>query len=111
MAKRFQFTVDHMVGRREIELVVTYSVSPGCPEQGPTYSCGGQPAEPPEVEIIAIKHNGQPFNVSGEEEDALLERAIERSGDDMADEYAAGQDWRYQEARDRQLMERWEREA
>ncbi len=111
MGKRFQFTVDHMVGREEIELVVTYRVTPGCPETGPTYACGGTPAEPDEVEIISIKHNGQPFNVSDEEEEALLDRAIERSGDDMADEYAAEQDWRYQEARDRQLMERWGREA
>ena len=60
-SRRFQFTVDHMVGRREIELVVTYSMTPGRPEQGPTYACGGQPVEPPEVEIIAVKHDGKPF--------------------------------------------------
>ena len=111
MGKRFQFTVDHMVGRREIELVVTYSVRPGCPETGPTYACGGTPAEPDEVEIVSIKHNGQPFTVSDEEEDALLQRAIDRAGEDLAEEYAAEMDWRHQEARDRQLMERWECKA
>lgn len=109
-ARRFQFTVDHMVGRREIELVVTYSVIPGCPETGPTYACGGTPAEPDEVEIISIKHNGQPFTVSDEEEDALLQQAIDRAGEDMAEEYAAAMEWRAQQRRDDLLMERWERE-
>lgn len=110
MAKRFQFTVDHMIGREEVELVVTYSVTPGRPETGPTYSCGGTPAEPDEVEIVSIKRNGQPVTLSDEEEEALWELAIGRAGDDLAEEYASEADWRYQEARDRQLMERWERE-
>ena len=36
------------------EYIVGYdykSTSPGAPEQGPTYSCGGQPAEPFEYEV------------------------------------------------------------
>jgi hypothetical protein len=60
-----------MIGREEAELVVTYSVTPGRPETGPTYSCGGTPAEPDEVEIVSIKHNGQPVTLSDEEEEAL----------------------------------------
>ena len=108
MAKRFQFTVDHMIGREEVELVVTYSVAPGCPETGPTYSCGGTPAEPDEVEIVSIKRNGQLITLSDEEEEALWEMAIGRAGDDLADEYASEADWRYQEYRDRQLMEQFE---
>ncbi len=28
--------------------------SPGAPEQGPTYSCGGQPAEPMEYEVTFV---------------------------------------------------------
>lgn len=111
MAKSFQFTIDHTIGRQEVELVVTYSVTPGCPEQGPSYACGGTPAEPDEVEIISIKHNGHPITLSDEEEEALWEIAIGRAGEDLADEYASEADWRYQEYRDRQLMEKWEREA
>jgi hypothetical protein len=111
MSHRFQFTVDHMIGRQEVELVVTYSVTPGCPETGPTYACGGTPAEPDEVEIVSVKHSGQPVTLSDEEEEALWEMAIGRAGEDLAEEYASEADWRYQEARDRQLMERWEREA
>ena len=108
MAKRFQFTVDHMIGREEVELVVTYSVAPGCPETGPTYSCGGTPAEPDEVEIVSIKHNGQPITLSEEDEEAVWEIAIGRAGDDLADEYASEADWRYQEYRDRLLMDQFE---
>ena len=99
MNHRFQFTVDHMIGRQEVELVVTYSVRPGCAETGPTYACGGTPAEPDEVELISIKHNGQPITISDEEEEALLQQAIERAGEDLAEEAAAEIDWRYQEAR------------
>lgn len=105
MAKRFQFTVDHMVGRQEVELVVTYSVTPFVEA---TY---WQPAEGGECEIISIKQGGLEVHLSNQEEDALLEMAIARSADDWADEAAAEADWRYQEYRDRQLMERWENEA
>lgn len=110
MAKRFQFTVDHMIGRREVELVVTYSVTPEQPETGPTYACGGTPAEPAEVELISIKQNGNAITLSDEEEDALLCMAQERCRGDLAEEAAAEADWRYQEYRDRQLMDAWERD-
>lgn len=108
MTRRFQFTVEHMIGRSDVELVVTYSVTPGRPETGPTYSCGGTPAEPDEVEIVSIKHNGKPVTLSDAEEERLLEMAIGRAGDDLADEAAAEADWRYQERCDRLLMEKWE---
>lgn len=29
-------------------------VFPGSPARGPSYSCGGEPAEPPEVEILSV---------------------------------------------------------
>lgn len=109
MAKSFQFTVDHMIGRREVELVVTYSVTAGRPAR--LYGDYPHPAEPDEIEIVSIKHNGQSITLSDEEEEALWELAIGRAGDDLADEYASEADWRYQEYRDRQLMEKWEREA
>jgi hypothetical protein len=104
-ARRFQFTVDHMIGRREVELLVTYSMTPVVPA---TY---WQPAEGGEIEIVSVKHEGREVTLSSEEEDALLEQAIARSADDWADEQAAEADWRYQEYRDRHLMEKWERGA
>ena len=102
--KRFQFHVDHMIGRREVELVVTYSVTPFV---AATY---WQPAEGGEVELVSVKHDGREIQLSDEEEDALLEQAIARSQQDLDDDRAAEEDWRYQEYRDRQLMQQWERE-
>lgn len=101
---RFQFTVDHMIGRQEVELVVTYSVTPFIEA---TY---WQPAEGGEVEIQSIKHNGQPVTLSDGEEEAILAMAEARAADDMADESAAYADWQYQEHRDRLLMAQFERD-
>ena len=41
-------------GAPEIFAKVAYSVTPYIPEQGPTYACGGQPAEGGEVEDIRV---------------------------------------------------------
>ena len=37
-----------------IEVEITYTFTPGAPEQGPTYSSGGQPADPDEVEFVSV---------------------------------------------------------
>ena len=104
MSKRFQFTVDHMIGRREVELVVTYSVTPIV---AATY---WQPAEGGEVEIQSIKHDGKPVTLTGAEEEAILAMAEARAADDLADDAADYADWQYQEHRDRLLMAQFERE-
>lgn len=105
MTKRFQFTVDHMIGRREVEVLVTYSCTPF------VEATHWQPAEGGEVEIVSAKVNGMPITLSEEEEEALLEQACERASQDWADDAAAEADWRYQEYRDRLLMDQWERSA
>lgn len=105
MSRTFTFTVDHMVARQELELVVTYTATLMV---SATY---WQPAEGGECEIESITHNGKPVTLSDAEEDALLEMAIARCGDDMADDAADHADYRYEQMRDRQMMERWEREA
>ena len=38
----------------EIQITLTGTFSKGCPERGPTYDCGGEPAEPDAVEDISI---------------------------------------------------------
>ena len=38
----------------ELEVIVRAEYTPGCKEQGPTYSCGGQPAEPEEVNDVRV---------------------------------------------------------
>jgi len=42
----------------ETDALVKYTYRPGCPERGPTYDCGGEPAEPPEVEILKVTVGG-----------------------------------------------------
>lgn len=99
------FTFETTVEREDegFDVKVTYSISPIIEA---TY---WQPAEGGEVELISVKKDGKEITLTDAEEDALIEECIARSGDDMADEAAAQADWRYQEYRDRQLMEKWER--
>lgn len=53
-------------------------ISRGRPEQGPTYSCGGQPAEPPEFEIT-VRYNGQDITAMLDEDemDDIRDRVLE----------------------------------
>jgi hypothetical protein len=108
-ARRFKFPATLMRGRREIELVVTYSMTPGYPETGPSYACGGTPAEPAEIEIISAQQNGLNFHLTEEEHGALWVEACERSGDDWADDHAAAMEYRADQRRDDLMMDHWER--
>lgn len=38
----------------DIEVLVEYTYIPGTPERGPSYSSGGEPADPPEVELQGV---------------------------------------------------------
>lgn len=96
---------------REFELEVTYSVTPGRPAQGPTYSCGGQPAEDAEIEIISVTHNGAPFETSREEDGRLYDEAWDDSARALEDEAADRADYLYDQARDERMMAEWERAA
>jgi hypothetical protein len=106
MSRTFTFTVDHMAGRREIELVVTYSVSPGCPPQ--LYGDCPHPGDDGEVELISITHEGRMFPLSAAEEGALHDMACERSGEDWAEDQAAAAEYRAEQRADDRMMERWE---
>jgi len=49
----------HMTAYRdEGDIEVTYTITPGRPATGPSYASGGEPAEPPEVELIEVKVDG-----------------------------------------------------
>jgi hypothetical protein len=67
-----------------------------------------QPAEGGDVEIAAVTLDGAPFDLTEAEEDAayaFCERHyVEHQGDDAAD-YA---EYRYDQARDEQMMSAWE---
>lgn len=38
----------------EVEVELSGTFLPGCPEQGPTYASGGQPAEPDSMEDVEV---------------------------------------------------------
>ena len=38
-----------------IEVEIVYTFTPGAPEQGPSYSSGGQPGDPDEVEFVSVE--------------------------------------------------------
>lgn len=58
MSKRYTYTTTLNWGgdtpTAEIEVTVSYSVSPGSPAQGPSYDSGGQPGESPMIEDITL---------------------------------------------------------
>tara|TARA_R110000868_G_scaffold298_5_gene2481 strand:- start:1205 stop:1489 length:285 start_codon:yes stop_codon:yes gene_type:complete len=41
-------------GENDVTLVITYTYHPGHNGIGPTYDCGGEPPEAPEVEVILV---------------------------------------------------------
>lgn len=66
----------------DIAVEVEYTcISKGRPESGPTYSCGGEPAEPPEFQIDRVMCNGVDIL------NALSEDTLELLRDHAADDY------------------------
>lgn len=70
-------TLSYDVTLEDCEVEYT-CISRGRPEQGPTYSCGGQPAEPPEFEIT-VRYNGQDITAMLDEDemDDIRDRVLE----------------------------------
>lgn len=54
MSKHIQ-TVDFQIGETSVLLRVGFNFTPGRPATGPTYACGGTPAEPPEFDITSLE--------------------------------------------------------
>lgn len=65
----------------EREYVVTYTFSPGRPEQGPSYASGGEPAEPPEVELLEIEGEGSALL----DEDWIVKHIMENHEEDCTE--------------------------
>ena len=71
-----------------LDVEVEYTcVSKGRPESGPTYDCGGQPAEPPEFQIDRVMCNGVDILL------ALSEDTLELLRDHVAEDYDAEPDY------------------
>lgn len=79
------YTVKYWTEVAGIEYRVTAEVIPGTPERGPSYSHGGLPADPPEVQSIALTApDGTDAShlLTDELYEALAYEAMEREADD-----------------------------
>lgn len=50
-----QLGTDNIIGSTDLR--IHYRYSPGEPETGPTYACGGTPASGPEIELDRVERN------------------------------------------------------
>lgn len=74
---------------------VEYSYTPGRPATGPTYSCGGEPAEPAEIEInklsIGLPNQGMVVanadDLSEVEYNQIYDKLMENHDSDSGYEY------------------------
>ena len=71
----------------EILMCVEYTYLPGAPEEGPSYASGGQPADPPEIDIvnIFIKATGDKIGVTEAEFEKFYELLLENHVDEGPD--------------------------
>jgi hypothetical protein len=64
------------------ELEVSYNYLPGLRARGPTYDCGGEPADPPEVDNIVVTHQDKPFHLTPQEDEGLWLWLLENHWED-----------------------------
>jgi hypothetical protein len=102
----------------EGEATVSYTVTWGAPERGPTYACGGTPADPDEIDWFEITHiDGQPVEkrLYGHEEakviydhinyrDALIDALLIAATEEGAADYADAMEYRAEARREDAMM-------
>ncbi|CAM6053276.1 unnamed protein product [Sphagnum tenellum] len=69
---------DGYTEEQELELSVTYTYDKGYAQTGPSYACGGEPGEPPSVEIhtIEVTNTKLPITLTDEELEEIQEWLI-----------------------------------
>lgn len=84
------------------ELDVDYTFFPARPEQGPTYSCGGQPAEDAEIEITKIESDQKQgaFELTDEEAGELLDWLFTDAFEQIQEELDARAEYLFEQRRD-----------
>lgn len=95
-------------GLEEYDLEVEYSYHPGYPARGPSYSSGGEPSEPPEVEfdLPILLRTSLPFALTSSEADALYTWLIEtHNPDDFGPDPDYAREMALEDARDRYYYE------
>jgi len=68
-----------------LDVEIEYTcISKGRPESGPTYSCGGEPAEAPEFQIDRVMYNGSDIMPILSEE--IIADLLEQVAEDYAND-------------------------
>jgi hypothetical protein len=91
-------------GENDVDLIITYIYTPPSPQRGPTYSCGGEPAEYT-VEVISMLVDGVPAThdelCQVDECERLYDEMMVHGADCVADERAAAAEYRAESRRER----------
>ncbi len=56
----FHASIEISIGTQDVVLAVTFAYVPGTPARGPSYASGGEPADPPEVDLLTIEWSEKP---------------------------------------------------
>lgn len=86
MSVKYYLNTTHSFdGENDVDLLITFSYSPGSPERGPTWSCGGEPAEDPEVDFLDIVVDGRKATddefAQAQESNSLWEKCVKHAED------------------------------
>jgi len=102
MPKEFPLTtyIERGPCQHEVEVQVRYTVSGGT---APTLV---DPGAPLEIEVVYVSLD----DLTDDEWDRIQQECDDDAPSALEDEAATEADYRYEQARDRQMMERWERE-
>ena len=132
MPRTYTYTTELTFGETDLEVEVCYSVDWGCPETGPSYASGGEPAEPggiEDIEVVTINNMHKPWGyrsgiapgwLSDDEAEGAITAQVIHSCSDQMMEHAAGvenerrhdaAEARWEARRDDEMMERMERKS
>ena len=82
-------------GSEDVDVVIVYHFYKGQPERGPSYDCGGEPAEPADCEVLSVLVNGEKADDAQfdwcQTNDRIWQKMVDNVQDNMdrAADYAA----------------------
>lgn len=90
----------------ETELRIWFTFTPGCPEQGPSYASGGEPATGPEVEFDSVELLDGTAAPGMDEWAAeyLNGKGFDRAIEEVADANGPDPDYAYERDRDDRVI-------
>ena len=96
---KLTYTTTHSFdGENDVELRILYKYTPGTPERGPTYDCGGEPATDFEIDVLGMMVNDRASTPAQWDaviaDEKLYDEMMIHGADCIADERAAAAEYR-----------------